>query len=139
MTVAPLRRFNERIENAVASCFNSSSTALQAYRAKPQRFDCILTDDVMPDLTGTALAREIWRIRPAPPILLMSGYGGPQLSQRAAVIGINEGLRKPLQRRDLAQSLAGWWPPVAKRHGGSPAPVGSIPGMRCASGGGRNR
>jgi CheY-like chemotaxis protein len=70
----------------------------------------------MPDLTGTALAREIWLIRPAAPILLMSGYGGPQLSQRAAVIGINEVLRKPLQRRDLAQSLARMLASAAQRH-----------------------
>jgi hypothetical protein len=46
----------------------------------------------------------------------MSGYGGPQLSQRAAVIGINEALRKPLQRRDLAQSLARMLASAAQRH-----------------------
>jgi PAS domain S-box-containing protein len=86
--------------------FNSSSAALQAFRAEPQRFDLLLTDEAMPDLTGTELAREIRRAAPALPIVLMSGYGGTQLSQRAADIGINEVLRKPLQRRDLAESLA---------------------------------
>jgi len=60
----------------------------------------------MPDLTGTELAREIRQLRPAMPIILISGYGGTQLTARAAAIGVNEVLRKPLQSRDLAESLA---------------------------------
>ncbi len=36
----------------------------------------------------------------------MSGYAGAQLTTRAAEIGVNEVLRKPLHRRDLAESLA---------------------------------
>ncbi len=44
--------------------FDSSSAALQAFRAEPQRFDLILTDEAMPDLVGTELAREIRQIRP---------------------------------------------------------------------------
>jgi CheY-like chemotaxis protein len=51
-------------------------------------------------------ALALRRLRPDIPIILMSGYGGPQLATRAAAIGINEVLRKPLQRRDLAESLA---------------------------------
>ena len=86
--------------------FDSSSAALQAFRAEPQRFDVIVTDEAMPDLIGTELAREIRRLRPAVPIILMSGYGGNQLTARAAAIGVNEVLRKPLQSRDLAESLA---------------------------------
>jgi PAS domain S-box-containing protein len=86
--------------------FHSSTAALRAFRDDPQRFDLILTDEAMPDLVGTELAREIRLAAPAIPIVLMSGYGGSQLGQRAAAIGINEVLRKPLQRRDLAESLA---------------------------------
>jgi PAS domain S-box-containing protein len=86
--------------------FDSSSAALQAFRAEPQRFDLILTDEAMPDLIGTELARELRRLRPDVPIILMSGHGGAQLAKRAAAIGVNEVLRKPLQGRDLAESLA---------------------------------
>jgi CheY-like chemotaxis protein len=86
--------------------FESSGAALAAFRARPQRVDAILTDESMPDLTGTELAREVRRVRSAVPIILMSGYGGTQLASRAAEIGVNEVLRKPLQRRDLAESLA---------------------------------
>jgi PAS domain S-box-containing protein len=86
--------------------FESSSAALQAFRAQPQRFDLVLTDEAMPDLVGTELAREIRQIQPTVPIILMSGNGGAQLKQTAGAIGANEVLRKPLQSRDLAESLA---------------------------------
>jgi CheY-like chemotaxis protein len=86
--------------------FDSSRAALEAFSAQPQRFDAVLTDEAMPDLVGTELAFEIRRLRPSIPIILMSGYGGAQLTNRAAEIGVNDVLRKPLHRRDLAESLA---------------------------------
>jgi CheY-like chemotaxis protein len=86
--------------------FHSSGAALRAFRAEPQRFDLVLTDEAMPDLVGTELASEIRKLQTAVPIILMSGHGGPQLAKRAAAIGVNEVLHKPLQRRDLAESLA---------------------------------
>jgi CheY-like chemotaxis protein len=86
--------------------FISSSAALGAFRATPERFDFIVTDESMPEMTGTEFARAIRLSRPTIPIILMSGYGGTQLENRAADIGVNEVLRKPLRRRDLAESLA---------------------------------
>ena len=86
--------------------FESSSAALEAFRAEPQRFDLILTDEAMPDLVGTELAHEIRRLQPTVPIILMSGHGGAQLTERAAAVGAQEVLCKPLQGRELAESLA---------------------------------
>ncbi len=86
--------------------FTSTIAALDAFRGQPQRFDLVVTDEAMPELTGTELARQIRQLAPAIPIILVSGYGGSQLAGRAAAIGINEVLRKPVQRRDLAESMA---------------------------------
>jgi FixJ family two-component response regulator len=86
--------------------FESSNAALEAFRAEPQRFDVLLTDEAMPDLVGTELASEVRQIQPTLPIILMSGNGGAQLKEKAAAIGANDVLRKPLQSRDLAESLA---------------------------------
>jgi CheY-like chemotaxis protein len=83
--------------------FSSSIDALEAFREAPQRFDVILTDESMPELTGTDLAREVALLRPDLPIVLMSGFGGAQLHERAQAFGIRELLRKPLQRKDLAE------------------------------------
>jgi len=86
--------------------FESSRQALKVFRSKPERFDLVLTDEAMPELVGTELAREIRLLRPDIPIILMSGYGGAALAQRAAAIGVKEVLHKPLQRVDLAEALA---------------------------------
>jgi CheY-like chemotaxis protein len=85
--------------------FSSSVAALAAFREAPQRFDIVLTDETMPDLVGTALAREIHLLRPDIPIVLMSGYSGAQLLERARAAGIREVLRKPLQSTDIAECL----------------------------------
>jgi PAS domain S-box-containing protein len=92
--------------------FMSSNAALRAFRAEPQRFDLVLTDESMPDLPGTELAREIRRMRPNMPVIVMSGYGGSQLANRAAEIGVNAVLRKPLHNRELAEALARILQPV---------------------------
>jgi CheY-like chemotaxis protein len=86
--------------------FQGSVAALEAFRADPQRFDAVLTDETMPDMSGTDLAREMRKLRPDIPIILMSGYSGPLLAERAATAGINDLLKKPLQSRDIAASLA---------------------------------
>ena len=86
--------------------FVSSTAALQAFRAEPHRFDAVLTDEMMPDLAGTELARQIRALRPSIPILLMSGRAVQSVVDRASEVGINEVLRKPLHRREIAESLA---------------------------------
>jgi signal transduction histidine kinase/GAF domain-containing protein/CheY-like chemotaxis protein len=86
--------------------FDSSVAALQAFRGEPKRFDLVLTDETMPELMGTELAREIRRLRQDIPIILMSGYSGTQLSERARAAGVTDMLRKPLVRRDIAESIA---------------------------------
>jgi signal transduction histidine kinase len=86
--------------------FDSSVAALQAFRAEPKRFDLVLTDETMPDFTGTELTREIRQLRPDIPIILMSGYSGTQLSERAQAAGVIDVLRKPLVRRDIAEPVA---------------------------------
>jgi signal transduction histidine kinase/ActR/RegA family two-component response regulator len=85
--------------------FVSSRLALDAFRAAPDRFDAVLTDESMPDLIGVELVRQIRTLRPAIPAILMSGYGDARLVSRASEIGVDEVLRKPLHARDIAQAL----------------------------------
>ncbi|MGH8578008.1 MAG: hypothetical protein ACREXJ_14090, partial [Gammaproteobacteria bacterium] len=46
-------------------------------------------------------------IRPDIPVLLMSGFGGPELAHKARRAAVQALLKKPLQSRDLAQAIAG--------------------------------
>jgi signal transduction histidine kinase/CheY-like chemotaxis protein len=86
--------------------FDSGSAALAAFRADPARFDGVLTDEVMPDLTGTELAQAVHATRPDLPIVLMTGYGGPVEHQRLQAAGIRDVIRKPLLSATIAQCLA---------------------------------
>jgi PAS domain S-box-containing protein len=85
--------------------FSSSMEALDAFRAAPERFDIVLTDEMMPELMGTDLAREIRLLRPDIPIVLTSGYTGAPLYERASAAAIQEVLRKPLRSKDIAECL----------------------------------
>lgn len=86
--------------------FNSPVEALQAFRANPDRFSAVLSDETMPGMTGTQLAAQIAAIRPDIPIILMSGYAGPTLAARAHAVGARDVLAKPLQARDIGKALA---------------------------------
>src|SRR5215468_6270477 len=90
----------------VPTGFTSSAAALAAFRADPEGFDAVITDERMPGMTGSALIEEIRRIRREIPILLMSGYVGGAVASRAREAGANEVMKKPLSARDLATSLA---------------------------------
>ena len=89
-----------------AVAFDSGVLALQAFRAEPKRFDLVLTDETMPELTGTELAREINQLRPEIPIVIMSGYSDTPLRERAQCAGVIAVLGKPLVRRNIAEALA---------------------------------
>jgi CheY-like chemotaxis protein len=86
--------------------FTSSTAALEALRAEPQRFDAVITDERMPGLSGSALIREVRAIRSSIPILLVSGYVGGMVTSRAYNSGATEVLKKPLSARELATTLA---------------------------------
>ena len=87
--------------------FTSSAAALEAFRAAPSRFDAVLSDESMPEMTGSELARAIREIRADIPIVLMSGYVTQALSLRARDARMLDVLAKPLVARDIARSLAG--------------------------------
>lgn len=87
--------------------FESSVQAFECFRADPQRFDLVLSDEAMPGMTGSELAQRIRAIRPEIPIVLMSGYVSPALAARARELDVVEILGKPLASRDIARSLVG--------------------------------
>jgi len=72
----------------------------------PDNFDAVLTDEAMPGMTGSELARAIRARRPDIPILMMSGHVGQGLEQRARDAGVSELLHKPLTAAELARGLA---------------------------------
>jgi CheY-like chemotaxis protein len=86
--------------------FDEGHTALAAFRADPARFDLVLTDEIMPGVTGTELACAMHDIRPDIPIVLMTGYDRALQPDRLCSTGIREVLKKPLLSRPLAGCLS---------------------------------
>lgn len=86
--------------------FTVSSDALAAIEAAPQRFDAIISDEVMPGMTGTDLTARLRAAGLRMPVLLVSGYGGPGFEIRAQAAGVTHLMRKPCAERELAEALA---------------------------------
>ena len=86
--------------------FGSSREALEAMRAHPRRFDAVVSDEVMPELIGTQLAKELRKLNPTLPVVIASGYGGAGFEARALSAGVNRVLRKPYRMREIAEALA---------------------------------
>jgi PAS domain S-box-containing protein len=83
----------------------SSLDALEAFRANPNRFDLVITDTTMPNMTGAFLATEMLRIRPGLPIILTTGFSEKINEAEAKKIGIKEFIMKPVSLGNLAQAV----------------------------------
>ncbi len=82
----------------------SSVQALADFRGRPDAFVLLVTDDTMPQMRGSALAREIHVLRPALPILMVSGGDNVQ-PQELEAAGVRKVLRKPHTGAELEQAI----------------------------------
>lgn len=95
-----LKQFGYKVTPMTASL-----EALKVFRAAPENFDLIITDMTMPGMTGMELSREMMRIRPGMPIILLSGFSDLITEESAKVTGICEYAEKPVTRRNLARMI----------------------------------
>ncbi len=80
-----------------------SLDALKKFEAAPEAFDLVITDQTMPELTGTELAEAILKLKPDTPIILCSGYPSSIIEAKVYAIGIKRFVAKPLNERKLAE------------------------------------
>ena len=78
----------------------SASDARAAIDATPA-FDVVLLDDRLPDSADLKLLEEIRRRMPESAVVLMTGYGGPDLVQGALERGAYCVIDKPFDIQDL--------------------------------------
>ncbi|MDR3393446.1 MAG: PAS domain-containing protein [Parasulfuritortus sp.] len=88
------------------STFNAPSQALTAFRDDPNRFDAVITDQTMPELTGIELVAALRALRPELPIILCTGYSSGLTDAIARQAGINHFLRKPVDMDALVAALS---------------------------------
>ena len=80
-------------------------TALAALRTDAAQFDLVVTDLNMPDGSGLDLARELHRLRPALPVLLVSGYISDELHAQAVHAGVRQLIYKPNTVDELCEAV----------------------------------
>jgi YesN/AraC family two-component response regulator len=83
---------------------NSRGT-LALFTADPTRFDRVITDRTMPEMTGVELAKEILAIRPDIPIIMCTGFSHVVNEDRAKQAGIRAFAMKPLTKREIARTI----------------------------------
>lgn len=83
----------------------SSIDALEAFKADPDRFDLVITDMTMPNMTGDRLAKALIHIRPGIPIIICTGYSEAISRETVASMGIKGFLMKPVVRSEMARMV----------------------------------
>jgi len=83
----------------------SSIEALELFRMDASRFDLVISDMTMPNMTGDRLAVELMKIRPDIPIILLTGYSKKISDETAKEIGIRAFAFKPIVKADLAGTI----------------------------------
>lgn len=104
MVVRVLRELLERLGYQVTACTDSVAS-LEEFRSRPQAFNLVITDLVMPQLDGLDLSEAMMYLRPNLPIILWTGSGDAASRERAKRIGIREYLHKPIAFQELLHTI----------------------------------
>ncbi|MFA6465916.1 MAG: ATP-binding protein, partial [Desulfurivibrionaceae bacterium] len=87
------------------TAFSNSQDALDFFRQAPQAFDLLLTDQMMPGLTGLELAQQCLALRPELPVILATGYSEAISKEQAQAQGISAILWKPVTINTMAETI----------------------------------
>lgn len=75
-------------------------------RFRPDRFDLVITDRSMPEVTGDEVALTLSRTAPEVPVVLLTGYGDIMNAAQERPEGVAMVLGKPIGIKDLRAALA---------------------------------
>ena len=95
------RQTLERLGYEVVGKTNSVD-ALEIFQEEPERFDLVITDQVMPNMMGAELAENILSVRPEIPVILCSGFPETISQDQLDAAGIKKFVPKPISRDQLS-------------------------------------
>ena len=84
---------------------SGSLEALELFRSNPERFDLVITDMTMPNMTGKELVEKMTQIRPDIPVILCTGYSQETIVEPGQRRTVCKVLLKPLERSTLANTI----------------------------------
>jgi CheY-like chemotaxis protein len=79
--------------------------AMSLARAYPNQIDLLLTDVIMPRLSGRELAEQLQALRPQTKVLFMSGYTDDAVIRHGLLMAQVEFLQKPFSPSDLSTKV----------------------------------
>ncbi|MBI4913033.1 MAG: PAS domain S-box protein [Acidobacteria bacterium] len=85
---------------------NSPAQALEICRQHPGPIHLLLTDVVMPGMSGKELRDALLPIRPGLKVLFMSGYTSEVITQKGVLDGGIHFIQKPFSRVDISHKIA---------------------------------
>ncbi len=83
----------------------SSAEALALFKSDPSKFDLVITDQAMPEMAGTELAKGILGIRADMPIIMCTGFSYVVDADSARAAGIKAFAMKPLTKKEIARTV----------------------------------
>jgi len=84
---------------------NDSTNAYDIFVQEQGNFDLVITDMIMPKMTGKTLAEKILKIKLEIPIILCSGHSDDIDLSVLKAMGIDQYLFKPIGIEALARSV----------------------------------
>lgn len=85
----------------------SAKLALELLDREPDRFDLVVSDVVMPEMTGVEFLYELRERRPDLPVVLMTGGSKePERTTKAVELGASGLLYKPFSHAELTAAVA---------------------------------
>jgi CheY-like chemotaxis protein/predicted Rdx family selenoprotein len=84
---------------------NSGPDAIRQFRDAP--FDLVFTDLGMPDMSGWQVAKSIKDIKPAVPVVLLTGWGATVEEDELTESSVDMVLSKPVKMEDLSDIVSG--------------------------------
>jgi CheY-like chemotaxis protein len=88
-----------------ATAVSESTAALALFKENPDKYDLVLTDQTMPDMTGIELTRELVSLRPDIPVVLITGYRDVVDTESAREAGVKVVVGKPMTRAEIGLAI----------------------------------
>ncbi len=85
---------------------SSSLQALEEFLADPSGFDVVVTDNVMPHMSGLELVKQLKAHRPDIPALIVTGYSSQLTAELLQEHGVNRVLAKPFDAAQLRAAIS---------------------------------
>ena len=104
-TIATMeRKILERLGYNVTSKTNSIE-ALKEFSEHPEKYDLVITDMTMPNMTGDILAKKMLDIKPSLPVILCTGFNECISEEKALEMGISKFVMKPVITEELTNAI----------------------------------